>query len=243
MIGLYIQAYTILYNVLSICEFYLSNNTKEYIEKNYTQQEPTIYEYLKLFETFKLTKTLFKKILTSEEICQINFFYFKVIEGRINYQGCINLVNRHIDYNNKIKNQQDSENFQENNFESQFGCNIKAEEGLDRIASEYIENYYETERNQKKRIYKTEHAGINWTEEDVKNFNEGLRLFGHCQLANNKIAKYMGSHIHVNHVKLFRSKISKEKQKTRKMEKQVLIKEMKKKKNWKIANIVDEHHK
>jgi hypothetical protein len=122
-----------------------------------------------------------------------------------------------------------------NIFEKQFCSNI-TDQKLNFIEDEYVNNYYLNPDNIDKRIYKTENAGINWSNEDLKKFDDGLRLFGHCQLANNKIAKYMGSHIEVSHVKLFRGKISKERRIKKKKEKEQKICEMKKKRNlnWKV---------
>jgi hypothetical protein len=221
--AVYIFAYNLLQNIFLICESYINDTTVN------TYEEPKVSDLFNFFNTFKLTKSLYRHTLDANDITKVKNYYIKLIEGKINYEGCINLLNGYQKFNKT------QIILQEGQFERQFGCNITAEEKLNKLTTDYIDNYYDTVENRNKRVYQTENAGMNWTEEDVKKFHEGLRLYGHCQLANNKIAKFMGTHIHVSHVKLFRSRISKEKQKVKKMEKEVLMKEMKKKKNWKVA--------
>jgi len=50
-----------------------------------------------------------------------------------------------------------------------------------------------------------------WTEEDYKKFEEGLKIFKDCPSANRKIAKYMGKHIHPNHVRYERQEMRRNK--------------------------------
>jgi hypothetical protein len=233
-LNILIYGYTLLYNVLAIANNYINSNNNG---SNVYKEELTIQNYFNLFEIFKSTKSIYKQKMNDMDIEKMTCFYTTMFERRFNYEGCVNLINRYIQYTKANTNEViESSN---NNIQKQFGSNM-SEEQLNTISKEYIENYYETPVNQNKRTYKTEHAGLNWTEEDLKKFHEGMKLYGHCQLANNKIAKYMGSHIHVSHVKLFRSKISKEKQINRKKEKEVKIKEMRKQKNWKVATNIEE---
>ncbi len=206
------------------------------------------FDFLKLFEIFKSLKNLTKELLEYKE-CLINFnpdnkhdspkhlssaeeyaqFYYKCIENVKNYSGCIKTINQYQNFQ-KIKNSTISES----NFELSFGSQLE-EAKLNYIGHKYINDYYEHEETKVKRVYRMEHAGLNWTQEDMDNFDEGMRRFGHLQLANIKIAKFMGVHIEPSHVKLFRSQISRETRTKRREEKASKIQEMKKNKNshWK----------
>jgi hypothetical protein len=175
-------------------------------------------------------------------------FYYIIIDQ--NSKGYCEILKKYIEFVNKTinikqnKNQNNNNNnnindINENNniFIKSFGSNI-IENKLEEISNNYIYSYYEAEESKTKRQYKMENAGVNWSKDDIEKFYEGLRRFGHTQLANTRIAKFMGAHIEVSHVKLFRSKITMKRRIKRKMEKESKIKEMKKKKNlrWKLMS-------
>jgi hypothetical protein len=219
-------AYILLNNVLVLIERYLNNKTVI-----------PHFNLKKYFNTFKKLKYIYKSTLTEMDKKEYLEFYNQLIENKQNYQSCIELLKN---YQQVVKNE--SIPIDENHFEKQF-CSNLTEDKLNNLQTEYIDNYYETQVNIKKRVYKTENAGVNWSVDDTKKFDDGMLLYGHCQLANNKIAKYMGSHIEVSHVKILRGKISKEKRIRKKQEKDIKISEMKKKKNlnWKIMTDLNEH--
>lgn len=221
-----VYAYTLLNNILVLLDGYIANTEKISPSSNLK----------KYFETFKKMKYIYKSKISEDDKIEYLEFYHQMIENKENYKGCIEAIKQYqlLTRNLKLND--------ENKFEKQFCSNI-TEQKLETLQKEYIENYYETQKNKNKRIYKTENAGVNWSEQDIKRFDDGLRLFGHCQLANNKIAKYMGSHIEVSHVKLLRGKISREQRIKKKQEKEIKISEMKKKKNlnWKFMTDLNEH--
>lgn len=219
-----LSAYTLLLNIFNMFDYYL--NTLSTIKNNFNKNEENSFDdHKNLFETYKNFPLLHKNIIIDQfELSNFVKFYIKVIEKKQNYDGCIKIINNCNQINKTTQKN-----------EIIFGTSNLTESKLEQICSSYLKDYYNTEDTKNKRIYKMENAGSNWTQEDIKRFNEGMRLYGHCQLANTKIAKYMGSHIETSHVKLFRSKISKEKRIKRKQEKEIKITEMKKKRNatWK----------
>jgi hypothetical protein len=201
-----------------------------------------------LFRIFKELKTLPHTILQNEEIQKTKdfaFFYCVTVEQIRNYEGCLMLLNEYKKFNEYINERKEktitmdghykSHKINDNNFHECFGSNL-IEHDLNELTRQYIDDYYEKQETKSKRVYKIENAGVNWTQEDIEKFEEGMKKFGHLQLANIKIAKFMGSHIEPSHVKLFRGRISKEKRIKRKFEKIEKISEMKKKRNlkWKL---------
>ena len=50
---------------------------------------------------------------------------------------------------------------------------------------------------------------LQWTKEDYAKFEEAMDLYNSDQLANKKIAKFMGRHIDANHVRYERAKRNK----------------------------------
>lgn len=189
------------------------NLIHNYIEK--IDEIPFSQNFDKMFETFKIFKNLFKTQNLPKTFIETDFliFYKTIIESKNNYEGCIHQI---ISYNNqKIQK------------------NFPKDEDLDKIKNDYLQNYYEHQNSN--RLYLTENAFKNWTNEDFTKFDEAFEKFNKHQLANIKIAKYMGPHIEPNHVKLYRSKILKEKRQKIKEEKAKRMSEMKKKKyfRWK----------
>jgi hypothetical protein len=233
------NAYQILNNILNIIEKYIQINFSDSNSKSVVDYdiEFSFEEYRKLFETYKKIKLIYSVDFKELEINSLVEFYCCVIEQRNNYNGCLYLLKKYSDFNRQILLKKDNFfNCAENNYENSFGSNLTVKI-LENIQQDYVNGYFEAEDTKRKRKYKMENAGVNWTDNDMKKFNEGLDLYGNCQLANIKIAKFMGSHIEASHIKLFRSKISKEKRKKRKFEKESKISEMKKTRNlkWKAV--------
>jgi hypothetical protein len=253
-----INLYRTLNNILLLSEYFLLkilNTSKEVFQKfqveSMQEKQDILFdeghnfkELSDLFSTFKNLKTIYTSDLTDKEINSFIIFYSKVIEkdnqyisnSCNNYTGSIEILKIYSRFNKKKLQNEALNLLQDKKFEKSFGSQF-SKQNLDKINTKYIHNYYEAEATQRQRIYKTENAGLNWTDDDMKKFNEGLDLYGSCQLANIKIAKFMGAHIEASHVKLFRSKISKEKRIKRKYEKDLKISEMKKTKNlkWKAV--------
>jgi hypothetical protein len=208
------------------------NNVLALVHSYINQTTPTTDLDLKtIFESFKKLKHYYKAPLSDKEISTYLNLYHELIENKQNYNNCVQLLKKYQNFSKNIKIPID-----EKQFDKQF-CSNLTEIKLNQIHTDYIDNYYETQANKTKRIYKMENAG----KEDIKNFENGMRLFNHCQLANNKIAKY-GTHIEVSHVKLLRGKISREKRMKKKQEKDIKISEMKKNKNlnWKVMTHLNE---
>jgi hypothetical protein len=245
-------------HVIDESEYSLNNRTN--INHNYISNKSTHFEQqnfvtLKQFENFRNLFRIFKELKTLPSINLLNeekskskdfaYFYCVTVEKIRNYEGCLQLMNEYKSFidNNKIylENQANaishnkSHKISDYNFHKCFGTNLN-EHDLNEMAREYVDGYYENQETKSKRVYKTENAGLNWTKEDIEKFNEGMKRFGHMQLANIKIAKFMGTHIEPSHVKLFRGRISREKRMKRKFEKIEKITEMKKKRNlkWKV---------
>lgn len=268
VMNIIVYCYTLLYNVFILVEAYFKHQveTKKKLLNNACNDEQSniddieLGHYIKQFETYKTTKFLYKTSLegNTNRTKEIVEFYIFVIEDRKNYIGCVNILNQYYTFNKNKSSAGDNDKdniicnynqFLKNKelpiekFDKNFVSNL-TEDNIEMISKEYIHNYYERDETKIKRIYKMEHAGVNWTQDDIRKFNDGLRLYGHCQLANTKIAKYMGSHIEASHVKLFRGKISKEKRDKKKKEKASKISEMKKRRNvsWKELNLEDYHN-
>ncbi len=203
-------------NILRICG--------KYLEKNYSLQiisEGDLNvntEGIKiLFEIYSKMKNLYRQIVSDDEIVKYLEFYLYFTEGRNNYLGCLKIL----------------ENVQKNYKKEDNNLFSESEKNINTVCRSYINDYFDSEASKIKRKYKYENAGFNWTEEDLQRFNEGMRLYGHCQLANIKIAKFMGDHIEASHVKLFRGKIIKEKRQELKNLKEARISEMKRNRSLK----------
>jgi hypothetical protein len=207
-------------------------------EQNLESDLHKLIDYNNLFQTFKSLKSLHVHLLDSVSPLakDIIYFYYNIVERNSNYSSCVKLISKYENFNKKLNLENSHNNSLKDNFQI-FGTRNLDKEKMENIKEEYISNYFEREDMKKRRSYKMENAGFNWSEQDTLKFEEGVKLYGHCQLANNKIAKYMGQHIETSHVKLFRSKISKKRRLQKKVEKEEKISEMKKKRNlrWKAA--------
>lgn len=242
--NLILYSYILLNNVFNLLKEYLKVNLdngfnlKEKLLTPFINQDmKTLHKnFRKYFSSFKLLKNLYSEIINENDrkLKEIVEFYVYVIENKNSYEGSLYLMIKYMKFNKVRYNSNTDVCF--NTYEKCFGTNLNLEK-LDILANEYVNDYYEHETSKMKRIYKMENAGINWNERDLKNFEDGLVLYGHCQLANTKIAKFMGNHIEPSHVKWFRGRICKEKRIQKKIEKEMKIKEMRKRKNisWKAA--------
>jgi hypothetical protein len=228
-------AYTNLYNVIKICNLYVVESLKEEtkIEKDFNSFKMQFKDVQFFINTFKNIKGIYKELYEKEEggriVKDIIEFYFTIIEKKDNYLGSVELLRRYSSFCKEAKNN-------DKLGETEFFGSKSNEKRLYEIEKEYINNYYEHHSIKNERIYKIENMALEWSEEDYKRFNEGFKKFRNHQLSNNKIAKYMGSHVEVNHVRYYKNKILIEERKKMKEEKMNKIREMKKKKNihWKI---------
>jgi len=227
---------------------YNKTNSSDYLNLKNSVTSKQFENFRNLFRIFKELKTLPHTILSNknesiQKTKDFAFFYCVTVEKIRNYEGCLMLLKEYKKLNEIINQRREktitidghNKSQNKNNFEKCFGSKL-IEDDLNEITREYIDDYYEKQETKSKRVYKIENAGVNWTQEDIEKFEEGMNKYGHLQLANIKIAKFMGSHIEPSHVKLFRGRISKEKRIKRKFEKIEKISEMKKKKNlkWKL---------
>nr|CAG4717073.1 unnamed protein product [Naegleria fowleri] len=84
---------------------------------------------------------------------------------------------------------------------------------------EQIESYNKLmesdEMKESRKSYQTKYTA-QWTKQERKKFNEGLKLFGYGHDSNKKIAEYMGSHIHPNQVAHEKQRLQLSHQKKRK---------------------------
>lgn len=250
-------SYVLLFNVLYLADVYINKifnecktNSSLLMNLKNSDLEPNKLSEMNsdifdlniiksLFKIFKEKKNIYRtmfceirkinndKIIIWNENEKINsmiYFFTKIVEIKKSYLTNVNLLSRlkicHKEYNN-YKN--------------------KVEDEAIKILHNYCENYYNQSSIQTLRLYKRENAAFNLNLELKDKFFEGLKIFGNSAKANYKIAKFMGSEIHVNHVRLFRQSLKKEKRKSDKEQKQAKIKFMKKNKkcNWKIL----EHNK
>jgi hypothetical protein len=230
-----LYAYTNLYNVIKICNLYVAESLKEEtnIEKDFNSFRMQFKDVKFFINTFKNIKAIYKELYENDEgnrvVKDIIEFFFTIIEKKDNYLGSVELLRRYSSFCKEANNK-------DKLGETEFFGSKSNEKRLHEIEKEYIDNYYEHHSIKNERIYKIENMALEWSEEDYKRFNEGFKKFRNHQLSNNKIAKYMGSHIEVNHVRYYKNKILIEERKKTKEEKMNKIREMKKKKNihWKI---------
>lgn len=83
------------------------------------------------------------------------------------------------------------------------------EAALNRL-SEQLLAYFNSPEQVKLRSYRYfNEERPQWTKEDYKKFEEAMDLYNNDQLANKKIAKFMGRHIDANHVRYERAKRNK----------------------------------
>mmetsp|Transcript_20835 Transcript_20835/g.38680 ORF Transcript_20835/g.38680 Transcript_20835/m.38680 type:complete len:357 (+) Transcript_20835:431-1501(+) len=72
-----------------------------------------------------------------------------------------------------------------------------------------LDRHYNSSEEIKKRSYRYfSHERTPWSKDDFDKFYEGLELFNTEQLANKKIARYMGRHIDPNHVRYERQQFN-----------------------------------
>jgi len=83
------------------------------------------------------------------------------------------------------------------------------EAALDRL-SEQLLSYFNSPDQVQLRSYRYfNEERLQWTKEDYAKFEEAMDLYNSDQLANKKIAKFMGRHIDANHVRYERAKRNK----------------------------------
>jgi hypothetical protein len=215
------NSYYILHNILRICSKYLEKNSSN--EKLFESNKNNLDGMKYLFEIYIKLKNIYRQDLSEEEIVKFLDYFFYFTEKQNNYFGCLKIL-ENIQINLK---RDDNKQF------------YVPEKKINSVCKNYINNYFESEDSKYKRKYKYENAGFNWTEEDLQRFHEGMKLYGNCQLANIKIAKFMGDHIEASHVKLFRGKIIKEKRQEQKNLKQAKISEMKRNRTLKWKPMTD----
>ena len=89
-----------------------------------------------------------------------------------------------------------------------FGVNSTAAHVEEAIPA-YVE-YVSSPESKKEREYMY-YSGdkIPWNSEDYAKFEEALQVFKNSPMANRKIAKYMGKHIHPNHVRYAKKEMRK----------------------------------
>ena len=229
-----LYANIMLYNVIRICDTYLAHSqiivkNKEDFNTFKLQFKDTRF-FINVYKNIKNLYINLNQDVSGEKIIKdIVEFYNIIIEKKDNYLGSVELIRKYADYSSNVNNK---EKINECQF---FGSKLN-EKKLCIIEKEYINNYYEHSSIKNERVYKIENMALEWSEDDYKKFFEGFKRYRTHQLSNNKIAKFMGSHIEVNHVRYFKNKILVEERKKTKEEKQIKIKEMRKKKNihWKI---------
>jgi hypothetical protein len=77
----------------------------------------------------------------------------------------------------------------------------KGEDNMDKLASKVLE-IFESPEEKLKRSYKYfSSERTEWNPEDYEKFYVALKKYNSEQLANKKIAKFMGPHIDPNHVR------------------------------------------
>jgi len=185
-------------------------------------------------------KQIYLDEITNDKIDGFIHFYYVAIENSGNFKEYSEYILKYQNFFDsrisKIKEKLQRSKTEKNLVIEQFGNNID-EQYYNNLAIEYNDKYYYHESSKLDRIYKLENLALNWTEKDFKKFYEGLEKYKSHQLANRKIATYMGPHIQSSHVKFYRGRILKQEKDKRKNDKNVKIKEMRKfKRNsqWKI---------
>ena len=235
-----LYSHNVLYNVIFLTNNFINCLVNDKLILENLCMSYRMEDVLKLKEAYKMYKNIYLNDVKEEDVYTLLNFYYIAVENCGNFKEYLEYI---LNYQNffdsrisNIKEKLERSKTEKDIIIDQFGNNINGQY-YNKLSFDYNEKYYHDDNTKNNRIYKLENLAMNWTETDYKKFHEGLEKFKTHQLANRKIATYMGTHIQTSHVKYYRSKILKQEKDKRKMDKNSKIKQMKKQKRniqWKI---------